>query len=222
MKFNPEIHHRRSIRLKGYDYSQNGAYFVTICSWNRECLFGEIAGIKTDNPEMILNEYGKIVHDEWMRTVLIRKEIEIDEFIVMPNHFHGIVFIHGKGDRPVAQMTAIAGCIQGRPPISGQTNQIRQDSRMIGAAGAPTDEQPGPKPKSIGSFLAGFKSIITKRVNEIRLSPGAPVWQRNYYERIIRNEIEFNRICEYIINNPMNWNDDENNPDNIDLKGHKI
>jgi putative transposase len=221
MKFNPEIHHRRSIRLKGYDYSQNGAYFVTICSWNRECLFGEIAGIKTSKPEMILNEYGKILRDEWMRTSLVRKEIEIDEFIIMPNHFHGVVFIQGRGDRQhqssaylggydwsvpkglVPQMPMIKDNIHGRPPV------------------APTDERPGPRPKSISSFLAGFKSIVTKRIDALRQTPGVPVWQRNYYERIIRNEIEFTRICEYINNNPANWYNDENNPDNIDLKGHK-
>lgn len=201
MKFNPEIHHRRSIRLKGYDYSRNGAYFVTICSWNREFLFGEIAGVKAGKPEMILNEYGEIVHDEWIKTGLIRKEIEIDEFIVMPNHFHGIVFIKGRGDRLVVPLATIADSIHGRPPV------------------APTDERHGPRPKSISSFLAGFKSIATKRIDESRQTPGAPVWQRNYYERIVRNEIEFNRICEYIVSNPANWNDDENNPDNIGLKG---
>ena len=138
-----------------------------------------------------------------MRTELIRKEIEIDEFIVMPNHFHGVFIIRGRGDRPVAPLATIADNIKGIPLV------------------APSDERPGPKPKSIGSFLAGFKSIATKRINEIRQSCGAPVWQRNYYERIIRNEIEFNRICEYISNNPANWNDDENNPDNIGLKGQK-
>jgi REP element-mobilizing transposase RayT len=200
MKFNPEIHHRRSIRLKGYDYSRNGAYFVTICSWNRECLFGEISGIKTSEPEIILNEYGKIVHDEWNRTVLIRKEIEIGEFIVMPNHFHGIVLIQGRGDRLVAPMSTIADCIQGRPPV------------------APTEDRPGPKPKSISSFLAGFKSIVTKRINELRQTPGAPVWQRNYYEHIIRNETELNRISQYIISNPANWYNDENNPINEGIK----
>jgi len=168
---------------------------------------------------MILNEYGEIVHDEWIKTGLIRKEIEIDEFIVMPNHFHGIVFLQGRGDRQhqssailadmiglsfnglVAQMPMIKDNIHGRPPV------------------APTDERPGPQPKSISSFLAGFKSIATKRIDESRQTPGAPVWQRNYYERIVRNEIEFNRICEYIVSNPANWNDDENNPDNIGLKG---
>jgi len=159
--------------------------------------------MKTNKPEMILNVYGKIIRDEWMRTAQIRKEIEIGEFIVMPNHFHGIVFIRGRGDRPVAPLATIADSIQGRPPV------------------APTEDRPGPKPKSISSFLAGFKSSVTKRINKLRETPGAPVWQRNYYERIIRNGIEFNRICEYIASNPVNWNDDENNPNNIDLKGQR-
>ena len=90
MRYNPEIHHRRSIRLKGYDYSQPGAYFITICTHERECLFGEIV-----NDEMILNDYGKIVYEEWFLSAKIRNEIELyeNEFVVMPNHIHGIVWI---------------------------------------------------------------------------------------------------------------------------------
>jgi putative transposase len=118
MKFNPEFHHRRSIRLKGYDYSRSGAYFVTICSWNRECNFGKIVGMKPGKPEMILNDFGKIVRDEWVRTSLIRKEIEIDDFIVMPNHFHGIVFIRGRGDRLVAPKAMNTCDIQGDRPVA--------------------------------------------------------------------------------------------------------
>ncbi len=88
MKFNPDIHNRRSIRLTEYDYTQAGAYFVTICAWDRESLFGE-----TSNGEMVLNGCGEIVRDEWFRSAVIRKEIILDEFIVMPNHIHGIVII---------------------------------------------------------------------------------------------------------------------------------
>ena len=96
--YKPEIHHRRSIRLRSHDYSSPGYYFITLCCKNRECLFGEIVDHK-----MILNDFGRIVHDEWMRSATIRKEIELDEFIVMPNHFHAIVLIHDcRGDRPVA------------------------------------------------------------------------------------------------------------------------
>ncbi|MDX1900966.1 MAG: transposase [Gammaproteobacteria bacterium] len=88
MKYDPKIHHRRSIRLKGFDYSQNGAYFLTLCTHNRSCLFGEI-----NNKKMVLNQFGIIVRDEWIKSSLIRREIKMDQFIIMPNHLHGIVFI---------------------------------------------------------------------------------------------------------------------------------
>jgi hypothetical protein len=95
MKYDPAIHHRRSIRLQGYDYSQAGVYFVTICAQNRECLFGEIV-----NGGMRLNEAGRMVTDEWIKTAEIRDEIELDEWVVMPNHFHGVLVIgDGRGDR---------------------------------------------------------------------------------------------------------------------------
>ncbi|XGB43143.1 MAG: hypothetical protein LVS60_04975 [Nodosilinea sp. LVE1205-7] len=88
MKYNPDIHHRRSIRLKGYDYSQNGLYFVTICTQNRHHLFGTIT-----NGQMALNPMGEIVHDEWFKTASMRPNIRLHEFIVMPNHIHGIIEI---------------------------------------------------------------------------------------------------------------------------------
>ena len=126
----------------------------------------------------MLNELGKMVCEEWKKTTKIRQEIEIDEFITMPNHFHGIIFINDKykGDRPVA----------------------------------PT--KPGPRPKSIGAMIAGFKCAITKRINIIRRTPGVPIWQRNYWEHVIRNEEDLNRIREYIINNPLQWDIDKENP----------
>jgi len=175
MKFNPGSHHRRSIRLQGYDYSLAGAYFITICTKNRECLFGEII-----TNEMSLNNFGMIARDEWIKSTAIRFEIELDEFVVMPNHFHGIVVIQGRGDRPVA----------------------------------PTEHRPGPQPRSIGALVAGFKSAVTKNINEIRTTPGLPVWQRNYYEHIIRDEKSYLRIAEYIVNNPLNWQQDQYNEQN--------
>lgn len=162
---------RRSIRLQGYDYSRSGAYFVRICAQNRECLFGDIVDGK-----MVLNDAGKIVAGEWMKSGEIRDEIESGEWVVMPNHFHGIVMIR-RGDRPVA----------------------------------PT--MPGPRPKSIGSLMSGFKPAVTKRINEIRNTPDVKLWQRNYYEHVIRNDDELNRIREYIANNPMKWEMDRENPD---------
>ena len=92
MKYDPVKHHRRSIRLKGYDYSQAGYYFVTICCYQRQCLFGKII-----DGVMQLNRYGAMVQDEWLKSSVIRVEIKLDEYIVMPNHFHGIVIINPVG-----------------------------------------------------------------------------------------------------------------------------
>ena len=174
MKYDPNKHHRRSIRLKGYDYAQAGAYFVTVCTHDRACLFGEVV-----DGEMRLNDAGNIIRDEWIRTGDMRSNVELDAFVVMPNHFHAIVVLshdgHCRGDRPVA----------------------------------PT----GPTPRSIGAIMAGFKSASTRRVNEIRRTPGVPVWQRNYYEHIIRDDASLNRIREYIVNNPIQWEMDRENPD---------
>lgn len=190
-KYNPDIHHRRSIRLKNYDYSQNGAYFVTMCVQNHMCLFGEIT-----NGKMILNEFGIIVRDEWVKSAEIRWEIGLDEFIIIPNHFHGIVIINGRGDRPVAPTTGIDDTSTIANVIVGHTIQRN-----------------GLKQKSIGSFIDGFKSSVTKRINGVRHTPGISVWQRNYYEHIIRNEESLLKIRNYIFNNPINWETDKENPE---------
>ena len=192
MHYDPETHHRRSIRLKDYDYSKAGAYFVTICTWNKECILGEI-----DDEKMKLNEYGEIVFEEWYRSSEIRKEIGMDAFVIMPNHIHGIVIINdtiteqynvgANGCSPIENENMVHVEVNGRPPL-----------RM--------------KSKSISSFIAGFKSSVTKRINQIRNTPGFPVWQRNYYEHIIRNEKELNAIREYIMYNPLRWNEDTENP----------
>jgi REP element-mobilizing transposase RayT len=179
-------HHRRSIRLKGYDYSRTGAYFVTICTQNRDCIFGNVV-----DGAMVLNDAGMIAGDEWVKSANIRVEIEMDVFVVMPNHLHGIVIIQRdetrRGDRPVAP-TADAT----KPPVNHMTS--------------------GPRPGSIGSFVAGYKSAVTRRINHLYDTPGRKIWQRNYYERIIRNQNELKRIREYIINNPQQWEFDRNHP----------
>ena len=154
MKYNSEKHHRRSIRLKGYDYSQSGLYFITICVQNRHCLFGEI-----ENDEMILNEYGKIAATEWINTESIRDNIRLHEYIIMPNHIHGIIeIIDRKGD-------------------------CRGESQF--APTAPT--------------APTIKSLNYK------------IWQRNYYEHIIRDEKSHQIISEYIITNPQKWDIDKLN-----------
>ncbi len=183
MKYNPEIHRRRSIRLKEYDYLQAGSYFVTLCSWNRERLFGKIS-----NAEVVLNEYGQVVMQEWINTGTLRPNVELEKYVVMPNHFYGILVINDR-----------VGTIQRRGM----------------ARHAPTREFAKPIAQSLPSIIGSFKSAVTKQINRSRNTPGYPVWQRNYYEHVVRNEKELQSIREYIVNNPLHWDLDENNPENI-------
>ncbi len=212
-RFDREKHHRRSIRLKGYDYSSKGAYFVTMVSHMRECLFGEVA---TDR--VVLNAFGEIVADEWKKSGDIRKNMEFDVFVVMPNHIHGILHIVDcRGDQPVAPTTKhpLANAMGDKPdPPTQPARQPFANGRDVFAKGrgdrpvAPTS----PAGRSLPSFVSGFKSAVTKRINELRRMPGVPVWQRNYYEHIIRDEVSLNRIREYIVNNPLQWDIDPENP----------
>ncbi len=179
MTFNPDFHHRRSIRLPHYDYSRRGAYFVTICIRNRECLLGHIG-----RGEMTLNNAGLVVQSVWNGLPQRYTGIEIDAFVVMPNHIHGIMHIVGA---------ALA-----LPPNPA--------ARKKGAASsAPT----------LGDVVRAFKSISAIQVNRILSRSGQPLWQRNYYERVIRDEAEMCRIHEYIQNNPLNWETDKENPERM-------
>lgn len=192
-KYNPEKHHRRSIRLHGYDYSQEGLYFITICVQNRENIFGDIS-----NGIMNLNAIGKIAADEWLNTLNVRDNIELHEFIIMPNHIHGIIEITKKK--------------------------------------ATTEENTGfrsPK-QTIGSVVRGYKIATLKKIKdhlgesgsksvdskggskgELQFAPTfaptiAPtIWQRNYYEHIIKDEKAYQNISNYIITNPQRWNEDK-------------
>ncbi len=181
VKFDLQKHHRRSIRLRGYDYAQAGGYFVTICTHQRTCLFGDI----TDG-KMELNVIGRVVAEEWTRSSKVRQEIELDEWAVMPNHLHGIVMISTSN---VVGATDVGA--HGRAPLLQRNSQ------------------------SLGSFIAGFKSAVTTRINRLRDTPRAPIWQRNYYEHIIRTERELDVIREYIHNNPLKWSLDLDNPVNF-------
>lgn len=191
-------HKRRSIRLKGFDYTQAGAYFLTICTFQRECIFGNII-----DGESKLNEFGRIVMEEWERSATIRSEIEIDEFIIMPNHMHGIVIING-----VTNGISNAGA-NGRSPLP------RESENAIAAATSSNSHSPlQMKPKSISSFVSGFKSAVTKRINIARNTSSVSVWQRNYHEHIIRAENELHQIREYVLKNPAQWELDIENPQN--------
>ena len=173
MGCNHNFHNRKSIRLPGYDYSQSGAYFVTICVQNQQCLFGEIV-----DGVMLLNEMGKIVVDEWVKTAVIRREISLGDWVVMPNHFHGIVVIDNHRNR-------------------GHCHTL------------PQRQSPS---KNLGAMIRGFKSAATKQINQYRQTPGTPVWQRNYWEHIIRNDDDLHRIREYMQTNPMRWQQDSLHP----------
>lgn len=218
MKYDPEIHHRRSIRLKGYDYTQPGAYFITICTYQRDEIFGEVI-----NGEMKLSALGEIVRQEWFRSAEIRKEIRLfeDEFTVMPNHLHGINWIiesvGADGIRPddgirpndgVHPKTERAHTM--RPDIV-HPNPKKQDACQ--EMDARRASLPRRAPRSLGSFIAGFKASVTSRARKEFNMAG--IWQRNYYEHIIRNDRELNNIRWYILNNPLNWQLDRDNAQNI-------
>lgn len=177
MAYNPKIHHRRSIRLPEYDYTQPGAYYITICTHKRQCWFGDV-----ENGEMQKNYLGEIAHRFWEALPRRFSHIQLDVFVVMPNHLHGILIITDEGyqalpkDRPIKEQF-------GRPV-----------------------------PGSIPTVVRSFKSAVTKRINLMRRGKNPPIWQDNYYESIVRIETGLDRIREYIINNPCHWEIDKENP----------
>jgi len=177
--YDPQKHHRRSIRLKGYDYTQPGAYFVTLVTWQRECLFGEIEG-----ETMRLNPVGELVQHAWLRLPSFFP-IRLDAYVLMPNHFHGIICM---GEASAARVI---------PSI-----------KIIPADASPQPPK-GTQPGSLGAIIQNFKSTSTRRANRINASRGLPVWQRNYFERVIRDEAELARIVAYIQANPSRWQEDK-------------
>ena len=176
MPYNPQVHHRRSIRLKGYDYTQPGAYFVTMVTQGRECLLGEVAGT-----EIRLLRSGTIAQRAWLDLPRHYPHVQLDEFCIMPNHLHGIVVL--TNDRR-------GGSIQVKEGMS-DSNQTRP---------------------YLPEIVRAFKSFSARRINALRHTPGIPVWQRNYYEHIVRDEAEWERIRAYIRDNPRRWAQDHENP----------
>jgi REP element-mobilizing transposase RayT len=192
MKHELEKRHRRSIRLKGYDYANAGAYFVTIVTQGRACLFGEIA-----NAETRLNQFGRIVKATWNELPHHYSGVGCDAFVVMPNHIHcviGLVDDEGLGANDVG-----AGLKPARGVVAGP-NSVR-----AGLKPAPT--RPG-----LPEIIRGFITFSARRINELRETRGVPVWQRNYYEHVIRDEESLNRIRKYILDNPAQWAFDPENP----------
>ncbi|MBN1200734.1 MAG: transposase [Anaerolineae bacterium] len=187
MTYDPDRHHRRSIRLQGYDYSQAGAYFVTVCTHDRKCLLGKIV-----DQQVCLTGAGEIVSETW-HTISSRFAcVELDAFVIMPNHIHGIlVILDGPG--PVGAELALPNHQAKRPP-----DMIRRDVERC----APT----------LGHIIQAFKSISAIACNRHLDRAGLPFWQRNYYEHVIRDADDLNQIRQYIENNPTRWAEDQENP----------
>jgi len=164
------VHHRLSIRLKGYDYAQAGAYFITVCTQNRESAFGCV-----DDGDMRLNDAGRMVRSVWEGLPDRFPEMQLDAFVVMPNHVHGIAVFVGAG-----------------LALPGENGA---------ASSAPT----------LGDVVRAFKSLSAIHVNRLFMRSGS-LWQRNYYEHVIRNERELDKIREYIATNPLRWALDRENP----------
>ena len=171
--FNPEIHHRHSIRLKNYNYSQAGAYFVTITAYGWYPLFGSI-----DNGSMNLNEMGNLAQFCWNQIPYHFENAQVDQFIVMPNHVHGIIIL---------------------TKLNAKTRRGAASSALSG----------------LSTIVRSYKSAVTKEVNIVKGTPGSPVWQRNYYEHVVRTDKELNDVRQYSLDNPVKWTLDQ---DNRDLK----
>ncbi len=163
MPFDPSIHHRQSIRLKNYDYSSPGGYFVTVVAYQRECLLGEIL-----NCQVVLSKYGKVVKAAWMNLPRHFNDVHLDHGVIMPNHIHGIL-LFGLHENDVKNRPGLARVIE------------------------------------------WFKFYSSKQINNARQSRGANVWQRNYYEHVIRDENDWQIIRDYIDLNPTRWDEDEEN-----------
>ncbi|MCL4562022.1 MAG: transposase [Chloroflexi bacterium] len=183
---NPQVHHRRSIRLKGYDYSQNGLYFLTIGTHQRKNLFGHIRAGINSQAEMALNEYGRLVQYTWDDLPNHIPGIELGAFVIMPNHIHGLVMI------------VVAGSV-------GAGSKHAHVNIVARSKPAPTELTP------LSEIVRQLKTFSARRINQARHTPGIPVWQRNYWEHIVRSEESAIKICNYIQNNPQMWATDQLN-----------
>ena len=186
MPYDPDRHNRQSIRLPDWDYRTQAPYFVTVCTHRRRCLFGRVV-----DGRMAVNAWGRIVREEWHRTEEVRDNVALDAFVVMPNHVHGIICITGVGD---------------------DSDTGRGSSAMNPYHGHPNRSFGGAVAGSLSTIMRQFKSMVTKRINRQRGTPGASVWQRNFHERIIRDDRHWRNVRRYIRQNPARWHRDRNHP----------
>ena len=175
MSYNPEEHDRRSIRLKEYDYSEPNWYYITICTHDKKNLFGEMK-----NGKMVLNDFGKIVNEEWVKTKELRQNVDLDNYVIMPNHFHGILIIERRDT---------ARCVPTKVSDNCKFGEMQAGS--------------------LSAIIRSFKSAVTKRINELRNVHGKEIWQKGFYEHIIRNENDLYNIRKYIELNPLKWEIDQ-------------
>lgn len=193
-KYNPAIHNRQSLRRKGYDYAQEGLYFITICCQDRLCIFGEVV-----EDEMILNKFGEIAHNEWLNTPNVRKNIALHEFVIMPNHIHGIIeIVENVKENSVSTV-----------------GQFISPSQTLGAI---VRGYKIATIKKIKDYI-DQNSMENRHYNHSKIKLSFPlarniinldykIWQRNYFERIIWSQRAYENITSYIINNPKRWKSD--------------
>ena len=175
------VDRRRSIRLPGFDYSQVGMYFVTICSGQQQCIFGQIRGT-----EIVLSRVGEVAKACWLEIPQHFRNVKMETYVVMPNHVHGILTIQFK-----LPVNASAQCVN-------------------------VNESFGkPSANSIPTIIRSFKSAVSKRAREAGLIPADSIWQRGYYERVLRNTREYVEATNYILLNPARWSHDEENPNKV-------
>jgi putative transposase len=195
MPYDPRHHHRRSIRLLGYDYSQPGAYFITICTQDGECLF--------DDPVL-----SRVAETMWQQIPSHFGQVALDASVIMPNHMHGVLIISDiaiVGARHSPQDSRLT-----THPASGA---VGPDTHNLSRNASPLPCVPAGAPSgSLGAIIGNFKSVTTRRINQIRKTPGMTVWQRNYYEHIIRDDRALQAIRKYIRDNPLRWHLDRYNP----------
>ena len=213
--FNPDSHHRRSIRLKAYDYSTAGAYFVTIVTQERLCLFGDV----TDGEAQLTNA-GVMIQQIWHAIPDRFPTIEMDEFVVMPNHVHGILIIHSDVGASLVGAQEVTHTKTTHSPVGASLVGALPADRARSTDGgrattrvAPTEDGP----MTLGEVVGAYKSLTTQQYGKGVETNGWPpfnkrLWQRNYYERVIRDNRELDGAREYIANNPMQWELDAENP----------
>ncbi len=195
----PNRHDRHSVRLEGYDYSLAGAYFVTLVSWKRGCLFGECTEGK-----MRLNSIGNVVHSVWEKLAFHFPQVRLEEFTILPNHLHGIIVIKSpEKDRPSsvgATRPWVNKFVDNQVALENGLNDSHDGSPLLEIT-RPT----GPERGSLGAIIGQLKSRITKRIWRLPGIDHIPIWQRNYYEHIIRDAQEYQQIMQYIETNPLQW-----------------